>query len=71
VFGEPGFAIYHGFFSTCQNFNGTACAHPTGFAETGIVPALFLGGRYHFTDRVSLTMRIGYPTLSVGVSFFP
>jgi hypothetical protein len=71
VFGEPGFAIYHGFFSTCQNFDGTFCSHPSGFSETGIVPALFLGGRYHFTDRVSLTMRIGYPTLSVGVSFFP
>jgi hypothetical protein len=29
----------------------------------------FAGGRYHFTDRITLTMRIGYPTFSLGVSF--
>jgi hypothetical protein len=31
---------------------------------------LYAGGRYHFSDSVALTLRIGYPTLSVGVSFF-
>ncbi len=30
---------------------------------------LWAGGRYHFTDRIALTMRVGSPTLSVGVSF--
>ena len=30
---------------------------------------LWAGGRYHFTDRIALTMRVGTPTLSVGVSF--
>jgi hypothetical protein len=34
----------------------------------GVTPALFLGGRYHFSDRVTLTMRVGYPTVSVGLS---
>lgn len=29
-----------------------------------------LGGRYHFNDDVALTMRIGYPFISVGASFF-
>ncbi|WP_437569518.1 hypothetical protein [Sorangium sp. So ce542] len=29
-----------------------------------------VGGRYHFNDDISLTMRIGYPFFSVGVSFF-
>jgi hypothetical protein len=29
-----------------------------------------LGGRWHFSDKASLTMRIGYPFVSVGVSFF-
>lgn len=28
------------------------------------------GGRYHFTDKVALTMRVGYPFVSVGISFF-
>ncbi|MBX3187120.1 MAG: hypothetical protein KF819_08900 [Labilithrix sp.] len=34
--------------------------HPTGYG----------GGRYHFNDRVALTLRAGYPAISVGVSFF-
>jgi hypothetical protein len=34
-------------------------------------PALFLGGRYHFSDTVALTLRLGFPAISVGVSFFP
>ena len=29
-----------------------------------------LGGRYHFSDSTALTMRIGYPFVSVGVSFY-
>ena len=32
-------------------------------------PAIYAGGRFHFTDRITLTMRIGHPTASVGVSF--
>jgi hypothetical protein len=35
-----------------------------------IYPVFFFGGRYHFNDRIALTMRVGYPLLSVGVSFF-
>ncbi len=31
---------------------------------------LAAGGRYHFNDKVALTMRIGYPFVSVGISFF-
>ncbi len=29
-----------------------------------------LGGRYHFSDKAALTMRVGYPFISVGVSFY-
>jgi hypothetical protein len=29
----------------------------------------YVGGRYHFTERIALTMRIGYPDASVGASF--
>ena len=31
---------------------------------------LAAGARYHFNDNVALTMRVGYPFVSVGVSFF-
>jgi hypothetical protein len=32
--------------------------------------AMMIGGRYHFNDDVALTLRIGYPFISLGVSFF-
>jgi len=32
-------------------------------------PAFYAGGRFHFTDRITLTLRVGHPTASVGVSF--
>jgi hypothetical protein len=57
--------------------------HWSAFAEPGFTlrtdgfydyvypdPVFLLGGRYHFNDDVSLTMRIGYPYISFGVSFF-
>jgi hypothetical protein len=44
-----------------------------GFAffgeRTRLWPALSIGGRYHFADRIALTFRVGYPALSVGLSF--
>jgi hypothetical protein len=30
---------------------------------------LYAGGRFHLTDRVALTLRVGYPTFSFGASF--
>jgi hypothetical protein len=67
VFAEPGLAIYHGFFDFCGNVPpGQPCANPT---STGVDFALYLGGRFHFSEHAALTMRIGYPTFSIGVSF--
>jgi hypothetical protein len=70
VFGEPGFYIYHGVYDrvACNGPNLPPCHYPT---ETGIDFAGWLGARFHITDKIALTMRIGYPTLSVGVSFMP
>ncbi len=63
VFGEPGLYVYHAFLPDCPA--GLPC--PTA---TGVLPAVWAGGRYHISDSISLTMRIGYPTFSFGVSFF-
>ena len=69
VFGEPGLYIYHGFFDDCPVGapNGQCAFLPSA---TGVRFAFYAGGRYHFSEKVSLTMRIGYPTLSIGVSWF-
>jgi hypothetical protein len=66
VFGEPGVFLWKGFLSNpCGN--AAVCGQePSSFAMR---PALYLGGRYYFSEHVTLTMRIGYPTFSVGVSF--
>jgi len=38
----------------------------------GVYPdfMLMLGGRFLFTNKVGLTFRVGYPFISIGVSFF-
>jgi hypothetical protein len=36
---------------------------------SAVTPAVYVGGRFHFTERVALTLRLGYPDVSVGVSF--
>ncbi|HYP97116.1 MAG TPA: hypothetical protein VER96_00490 [Polyangiaceae bacterium] len=46
---------------------GFAIYHRTG--DTGAVPVFMAGGRFHFNDSVALTMRLGYPAFSLGVSF--
>jgi len=66
VFGEPGLFIYHGFYDTDVCNGIRFCNTPTA---TGVNPAFYAGGRYHFNEHVALTMRIGYPTISIGVSF--
>ncbi len=67
VFGEPGLFIYHGWFDYCSGVApGYPCSNPT---STGVDVALYIGGRYHFNEHVALTLRIGYPTFSLGVSF--
>jgi len=46
---------------------GLALSHRTG--DFGVVPVFMAGGRFHFNDSVALTMRLGYPSFSLGVSF--
>jgi hypothetical protein len=57
VFGEPGLAL---------RFNDD---HYHDDVDLDFV--FYAGGRLHFSDTVSLTMRLGWPSaMSVGVSFF-
>lgn len=66
VFGEPGLYVYHGVFDDYCDPAFPGCAYPT---RTGVDIALYLGGRFHFNDKIALTLRLGYPTSSFGVSF--
>jgi hypothetical protein len=66
VFGEPGLVFYHDTYGACPL--GNAC--PGGPSLNGVVPAIYLGGRYHLSESTALTLRLGFPSLSFGVSFF-
>lgn len=37
--------------------------------KTAPRPAFYGGARFHFVDRVTLTLRAGYPNFSAGISF--
>jgi hypothetical protein len=67
VFGEPGLLVYAGSYTSCTL--QANCPHAPG--GSGLEPAFFIGGRYHLSDKMSLTLRIGFPSFSFGVSFFP
>ena len=71
VFGEPGIYIFHGWLSSCFYYNDTHVSCPAAPVETSVYPAFYVGARYHFSDKAALTMRVGFPAVSVGVSFFP
>ena len=58
VFGEPGLGLYLQHRDVDDS------------VSLGLTPTLHMGGRWHFSDWATLTMRIGYPAWSVGVSFF-
>ena len=69
VFGEPGIVPFYGFYDDfCGNGINQVrgCDNPSHFS---VAPALYVGGRYHFNEHTALTMRIGYPDFSIGVSF--
>jgi hypothetical protein len=66
VFGEPGLYIYHGVFDDFCDPNLPGCRTPT---RTSVDFAFYAGGRFHINENIALTLRIGYPTFSFGVSF--
>lgn len=75
VFGEPGLAVYHaiypdycsGYAPGTDAFRYCDAARPT---HTSITPVFAVGGRWHPTDRIALTLRLGYPAVDFGVSFY-
>lgn len=54
VFGEPGIGLAFKDFESKKEV---------------LHPILMAGGRYHFSDTVALTLRVGYPAVAIGVSF--
>jgi hypothetical protein len=66
VFVEGGAFLYKGWFDHCAP-GDAGCSAPSDF---GLLPTVALGGRVHLGQDVALTLRLGYPTTTFGVSFF-
>jgi len=78
VFGEPGLALEYGTWGSCPGYfidnrgNPRYYACPNAPNHVTLDPfILFIGGRFHFSDTVALTARVGWPYFSIGVSFMP
>jgi hypothetical protein len=73
VFGEPGLTIRHAFYPDV-GYCGAGYDPIYGSCypdRTNIYFTFFAGGRYHFSERVALTMRLGHPIdFSIGLSIF-
>ena len=68
VFGEPGLAIRHTRVSI-DNCPGdwVDCDD----SDTDFEPfVLYMGAKFFVSDAIAVTVRLGFPTLSVGASFF-
>jgi hypothetical protein len=67
VFGEPGISINYAFY------NGDVCAGRPAPCAVGSAlfpgPVFEVGGRYHVNEHFALTLRLGYPDLTFGLSF--
>jgi hypothetical protein len=66
VFAEAGVFVYKGWFDQCAGDSGPGCVAPSDF---GILPTLAIGGRLRLAENAAVTLRIGYPTVTLGVSF--
>lgn len=74
VFAEPGIAIYHAFYDDyCAGFVSPqaqdACRNGLP-SRTYVTPVFAVGGRWHASEKIALTLRLGYPTVDFGVSFY-
>jgi len=78
AFVEPGLAIEYATYGSCPGFyidrqgrlQYYSC--PNTPNRVTVDPVIFfVGGRFHISDGVALTMRVGWPYFSIGLSFLP
>lgn len=71
VYAEPGIGIYHTWIDYWWPCGATWCEETD--SDTDIDPIIFAGGaRFMFGDehKIGINVRLGWPYLSVGASFF-
>lgn len=68
VFGEPGFAIVHDSWSQWQPCPVAGGACDIGFSNTHLDFVMWGGARFLFSNTFGVTVRLGIPSASVGLS---
>lgn len=68
VFGEPGLAIVHHRWDRWGRCWSPDFCDPDG-NDTTLRPALWGGARFMFSDRIGATVRLGFPSITAGISF--
>ena len=69
VFGEPGLALVHDWWTgwlPCPGNPAVACKYTN--SQTGLAPAFWGGARFLFGKTVGLTVRLGFPSATLGLS---
>jgi hypothetical protein len=67
VFGEPGLALAHYRWDHWQHCWAPGYCDPDG-NETRLKPVLWGGARFLVSDSIGFTVRLGYPSITAGVS---
>ncbi|HEY5958336.1 MAG TPA: hypothetical protein VIV60_17350 [Polyangiaceae bacterium] len=68
VFGEPGLAIVHYRWDRWQRCWAPGYCDANG-RDTRLQPVFWGGVRFLVSDSIGITLRIGYPSITAGVSF--
>lgn len=72
LFGELGLAFQY--INAEINTRGAACDADnfrcSGWDDLDLEPVFWVGGRYIPVDNMAFTMRLGFPSLTIGASFF-
>jgi hypothetical protein len=68
VFGEPGLALVHHRWNNWERCWAPGYCDADG-SDTRLRPVLWGGARFLLSDRIGVTVRLGYPSITAGVSF--
>lgn len=68
VFGEPGLAVVHHRWDAWGRCWAPGVCDPDGH-DTTLKPVLWGGARFMFTEHIGATVRLGFPSITAGISF--
>jgi hypothetical protein len=68
VFGEPGLSVVHYRWDTWERCWAPGYCDTDGH-DTELKPVFWGGARFLFSDNIGATVRLGYPSITAGITF--